>query len=147
MRLDVDQTSYARDRRMIGRRLVEAQAQEVAHGQRVRRPPGDPALRVEALEIADEQQAEVPAWSEAGPAHHRRVEGTTLVLDKPIKPGGAEDLIQSHVERVARRHRRLGRGNPQRRSLALPFAHRHGPQCTIRRASGDVLSATFTTGC
>jgi hypothetical protein len=43
MRLDVDQTSGARDRRMIGCRLVEAQAQEVSHSQRVRRPPRDPA--------------------------------------------------------------------------------------------------------
>jgi hypothetical protein len=132
---------------MIGRRLVQPQAQEMAYRQRVRRSPGDPALRVEAFEIADQQQAEVPAGGEAGPPHHWRVKRPTLVLDKLIEPRGIEDLIQPHVERMARRHRQLGRGNPQRRLLALAFAHRHGPQCTIARASGDALSATFTTGC
>jgi len=147
MRLDVDQAAGARNRRMIGRRLVEPQAQEVAHRQRVSRPPRDPALRVESFEIADQQQAEVPAGGEAGPSHHRRVERTTLLLDKPVEARGVEDLVQAHVERVPWRNRKLGRWDPQRRLLALAFAHRHGSQCTIWLASGDDLSPTFTTGC
>src|SRR5262249_59640711 len=71
----------------------------------------------------------------------------TLLLDEPVKARGVEDLIQPPVERVARRHRQLGRGNPQRRLLALAFAHRHGPQCTIERACGGRLSPTFTPRC
>ena len=132
---------------MIRGRFVQSQAQEVTHGQRVGCPPGDAALRVEAFEVADQQQAEVPTWGQAGPAHHRRVERAALLLDKPIKPGRIEDRVQPHVERVARGYRQLRRGNPHWCLLALAFAHRHGPQCTILRASGDSISLTFTTGC
>src|SRR5437867_3823850 len=121
MRLDVDQAAGARDRRMIGRRLVEAQAQKVAYRQRVRCPPGDPALRVEPFEIADQQQAEVPARREAGPSHHRRIERPTVLLNEAVEACSLEDLVQAHVERVPRRHRELGRGDPQRRLLARAF--------------------------
>jgi len=147
MGLDIDQAAGARNRRMIRGRLVEPQAQEMAHRQRVRRPPGDPALRVQAFEIADQQQPKVPAGGQAGPSHHRRIERTTLRLDEPVEARGIEDLIQPYVERVPRRHRELGRGDPQRRLLARAFAHRHGPQCTILLVGGDALSPTFTTGC
>ena len=132
---------------MVGRPLVEPQAQEGAHGQRVGRAPRDAALRIEPFEIADQQQAEVPAGGEARPPQHRRVERATLRLDKAVEARGVEDPVQPHVERVPRRDRQFSRWDPQRRLLALVFAHRHGPQCTISLVGGDSLSPTFTTGC
>src|SRR5437867_12968220 len=86
MRLHIDQTAGARDGRMIGRPVLQPQAQEGAHRQRVGRAPRDAALGVEPFEIADQQQAEVPTRGEARPPHHRRVERSTLLLDKAIEP-------------------------------------------------------------
>ena len=46
---------------MIWRRLWQYQSETLAQRKRVRRPPRDRALRVQALEIADQQQPEVAA--------------------------------------------------------------------------------------
>ena len=147
VRLDIDQPSRARDRRVIGRGLGQPQAQELADRQRVGGAPGDPTLRVETFEVSDQQQPEVPAGGKTGSSHHGGVERPAVLFNKPVEARGVENLVQSHIERMARGQRQLGRGNPHRRLFALAFAHRHGSQCTILRASGDVLSSTFTTGC
>jgi hypothetical protein len=68
---------------MVGRALVEPQTQEGAHRQRVGGAPSDAALGVAPFEIADQQQAEVPAGGEARPPHHRRVERATLLNAVP----------------------------------------------------------------
>ena len=69
VRLQIDQPPRPRNRRMIGRRFVQRQPQKTADRQRVGRPPGDPAFRVDALEVADQQQPEVAARASgsAGP--------------------------------------------------------------------------------
>jgi hypothetical protein len=46
---------------MIRRGGVEAEPHEAAHGERIRRTPGNAALGVEPLEIAEQQQPEVPS--------------------------------------------------------------------------------------
>ena len=51
----IDQAPRARNRRMIGWRLVHGQPQK--DRQRVRRAPRNPAFRVDAFEVADQQQA------------------------------------------------------------------------------------------
>jgi hypothetical protein len=58
MRFERDQPARARDRRVVWWRLVQPDAQKIAQRQRVRRPAGDAALGVNALEIADQQQPE-----------------------------------------------------------------------------------------
>ena len=74
VRLQVDQPPRPRNRRVIGRRVVHRQAQEVAQGERIRRPPRDPALGVDALEVADQQQPEVDARRQTRTAHRVGVE-------------------------------------------------------------------------
>jgi hypothetical protein len=49
----------ARQRAVIGHRLARAELQELAQGQAVGAAPGDAALAVQALEVADEQHPEV----------------------------------------------------------------------------------------
>ena len=46
---------------MLRRDLVQAQAQKVTQGERVGGALRDPALRVDALEVANQQQPEVRA--------------------------------------------------------------------------------------
>ena len=60
VRLQIDQAPRARNRRMIGWRLVHGQPQKAADRQRVRRAPRNPAFRVDAFAVADQQQAERP---------------------------------------------------------------------------------------
>jgi hypothetical protein len=57
-RLQVDQSPRPRDRRVLRRRLPEPQPQKAAQRQRVGRAPRDAALRINPLEVADQQQPE-----------------------------------------------------------------------------------------
>ena len=65
VRLQIDQAPRARNRRMIGWRLVHGQPQKAADRQRVRRAPRNPAFRVDAFEGADQPQAEVAPGCQA----------------------------------------------------------------------------------
>ena len=80
MRFDSNQPAGAREGGMIGTALVESNAQKVADTERIGGPPGDTAFGIDALEIADQEGAEVDAWGEAGPAHFlgRRTAGRRL---------------------------------------------------------------------
>jgi len=51
--LEIDEAPRPRDRRMLRRRLLEAQAQEAAQRQRVGRPPRDPTLGIDPFEVPD----------------------------------------------------------------------------------------------
>jgi hypothetical protein len=50
---------------MDGRRLWPYQAEKLAQGKRIRGTPRNGALRVQAFEIADQQQAEVASGRQA----------------------------------------------------------------------------------
>ena len=80
VRLQIDQAPRARNRRMIGWRLVHGQPQKAADRQRVRRAPRNPAFRVDAFEGADQQQAGSSARvpSSVGPSRARRTGHTGL---------------------------------------------------------------------
>jgi len=90
---------------VLRRRLLEAQPQEPAQGQRVRRAPGDAAFRVEALEVADQQQAEVRARRQARAAHAVRIERGALGFHEVVEAVRVEHLVQPLVERMAARRR------------------------------------------
>ena len=55
VRLEVDQATRSRNRRMIGRDIIHAEPQKTADGQRVRRAPGDAPFRVDSLEVPEQQ--------------------------------------------------------------------------------------------
>ena len=112
--------------RVLGRRLLEAQSQEPAERQRIGGPPRNAALRVDALEIADQQQAEVGTRRQAGPAHLRRIERRALRFHEVVEPVLVEDLIQALIERVATGLRQLIGRDPQRRCPRSILAPSHG---------------------
>src|SRR5207244_1603318 len=106
------------------------------------------ALRVQPFEVAEQQQAKIPSRRQPWSPHYRRVERLALLLGKPIEAGLVEDGVQSRVERMAGRDGEIGGRNPDRRLLALAFAHRHGPQFTVSPTVLTTdLSPTLTTGC
>ena len=147
VRLQIDQAPRARNRRMIGWRLVHGQPQQAADRQRVRRAPRHPAFRVDAFEVADQQQAEVAPGCQARSAHHGRVEPVTQAFDEPIDVVPVEQRRQPRVERMARRGGQVRRRDPQRRLIRLARSHSHARQCsTTDRLCRSLITPTFTTG-
>ena len=73
-RLHIDQPAGSRNRRVLGRRFVETQAEEAAQGERIRRPPCYATFRVDAFEVPAQQQPEVTclASDSAGPRSPHR---------------------------------------------------------------------------
>jgi hypothetical protein len=111
---------------VIRRRLNQRDAEEVAQRQRIRRTPRDAALRVDALEVANQQQADIDPRRQPRSAHLLGVERRTLRFREVVKSTLTQQLIQSRVERVTRGCREVRHRHPHGRlSVALAFAHRH----------------------
>ena len=106
---------------MIGRALVQLVAEEVPQRQRIGHPPGDLALRVDALEIPDHEQAEIHPRGNARPTDAIGVILRALLFHKLIEPVLLQHPIQFLVKRmtgscqVLRRHPQLSL------AFALPF--------------------------
>jgi hypothetical protein len=124
--LDIDQSACTGNRRMVRRRLRQHQAEKLAQGERVRRSPRDRALRVQAFEVADQQQPEVAPGRQPRPALVG-VESLAESLDEAVEVVLIEDLIQPGIERMRRAPRQVARRHPHRRLLRVSssFAHRH----------------------
>ena len=137
MPFEGDQATGARNRRMVWGRLVQPNSQKIAQRQRVCRAPGDPALGVNAFEIADQEQSEIdPRW-QSWPAHRLRIEAGALRFDEIVEPVLAQQLIQPPIKGMTRGGRQLrGRDPQQRLPIALTSAHRH--RRNVVRDPGDV---------
>jgi hypothetical protein len=59
MGFEIDQPTRARNRRVVWRRVFQTDGQKVAQCERGCRAPRDAALRIDALEVADQQQAKI----------------------------------------------------------------------------------------
>src|ERR1035441_194205 len=99
----MDQPPSARNRRVVRRVLVQRYAHKAPQRQRIRQPPGDPTLAVEALEIPDQQRPEVDPRRQRRPPVLRRIELGTPALDKLVEALRLQQLIQPLVERMSRR--------------------------------------------
>ena len=91
---------------MIRQRLGEAEPQKPAQRQRVSGSPRDSTLEVEALEVADQQQAHVQPGRQAQSAAFRTERGA-LVFDECIESVRVEDLIETAIERMPARRGQL----------------------------------------
>jgi hypothetical protein len=133
-RLQVDQSPRPRDRRVLRRRLLEPQAQKAAQRQRVGGAPRDAALRINPLEVADQQQPEdVPGRRLGRPS---LAWNGAYCVSTNSSTVGIEHLIEPLVERVPASRRQLIRRDPQsRRPRAVSTStHGHG-QCSTRDRS------------
>ena len=131
---------------MIRRRLRQHQPEKLAQRKRIRRPPRNRALGVQAFEIADQQQPEVAPGRQPRPAVVR-VESLAQAFDEPVEVVLVEDLIQSRVERMRGTARQILGRHPHRCLLRVPpsFAHRHRRQCSTPNRSGSIPNQGFTT--
>ena len=105
MRFDVDQSAGAREGGMIGAAFVESDSRKVADTERIGGPPGDTAFGIDALEIADEEDAEGDARGEAGPAHFLGVELLAGRFGELVELFGVEQFIEPSVKGVSGRGR------------------------------------------
>ena len=117
VRLEIDQATRARNRRMIRRRLRQHQSEKLAQRKRIRGTPRNGALGIQAFEIADQQQAEVAARRQARSALVR-IESLAQSFDISVEVVLIENLIQSRVERMGGTARQVLGRHPHRRLLA-----------------------------
>src|SRR5260370_19769002 len=129
MGVQVDEASRPRDRGVIRRVLVQRYAHETPHRQRIRQPPGNPALRPDALEIPDQQRPKVNPRRQRRTPVLGRIELRTPLLDKLVEVLGLQQFIQALIKRMSRRRRQLRVRDPDV-LLLLPLLarpHRHAP--------------------
>jgi hypothetical protein len=110
---------------VVRRRLVRRQPEEVAQAQRIRQAPRDPAVAVDALEVAHEQRPKVVPRRQARPAHHRMVEARAHLLGVPIEAVLPQHAVERPIERMAGRPHLRVRHEQLVLLLAL-LSHRHG---------------------
>src|SRR5437879_27191 len=114
---------------MIRRVLVQSDAHKAPQRQRVRQPPGNPALRPDALEIPDQQRPKVNPRRQRRTPVLGRIELRTPLLDKLVEALGLQQLIQTLIKRMPWSRRQLGVRDPDL-LLLLPLLarpHRHAP--------------------
>src|SRR5438477_5907276 len=95
------------NRRVVGRHLVQPRSQETAQRQRVRRPPCDATLAVDAFKIPDEQQTDVPPRRQTRPPHSLRVEPGALLFHPFVKAALFQQSVQLFVKRMRYRPRQV----------------------------------------
>jgi hypothetical protein len=123
---------------MVGRRLVNRQAKEVADSQRVGSPPRDSPLRAQTLEVPEQEDAEVPPRRQAWPTDSGRIEALARAFDEGIEAMALEEPIQALMEGMPWAGRQVARGNSQHvLPPFLPLSHGHDER---------LRSTTVTTG-
>ena len=106
--------AYAAQRGMIGRRFRQTQPYEGPHRQGIAKTPTNAPLRIDALETAKEQHAEIPARRNGAATFVVGVERGAEVLDKGVESALIQQPVQFFVKRVARTLRQLMAGHPKR---------------------------------
>ena len=131
MGLQINQAARARNRRVIRRSHVQAEAEKLPQGQRIRRAPSNPPFGIDALEIPNQQQPEIDGRGQARAPHLDGIESGTALLDERVKPRLREQRVQPLIERVRRRRRQIARRDPYRRlARRSTFAHGHARYCS-----------------
>src|SRR3954469_7142762 len=123
MGLCIDQASGSRDGDVIGCPLIQADGQELAQGEGIGHSPSDAPLAVEPFEEPDHYDAKVLARRQRWPSEFVVVEASALCFTEAIEPRRVEHVVETPVERVARRHSELTPRLPDvSRSVAPPCA-------------------------
>src|SRR5437660_3568684 len=87
---------------MIRRVLVQSDAHKAPQRQRVRQPPGNPALRPDALEIPDQQRPKVNPRRQRRAPVLLRIKLRAPALDKLVEALGLQQFIQPLIEWMPR---------------------------------------------
>jgi hypothetical protein len=120
---------------MIGRRVRQLEVEESSQRKRIGGAPRNRPLRIEALEVPDQQQPKIPARLQPRSPHGRRIKSRAQTFDEFIEWRVVQDPIQSLIERVRRRRRQVRPRDPHARltrpALRLPMAMRESLRIAI----------------
>ena len=124
------------------------QVQESPQAQRIRDPPRNPRLRRQTLEVADEQEPEIPPRTQTPAAQPRRVEHRAQPLHKGIESGLLQNPVQPFEKGMSRARRKVRCGHPRRRRLSRRrlLAHCHAAKSTPLRRLRSSRSIDFCQG-
>src|SRR5271170_7786328 len=115
MRLQIDQSSRARQGRVIWRHLRQFVPQKCFQAERIVASPSDSALRIDTLEVTHRQQTKVhPRRKTRATDRLALIKTTALLLNKLVKSLILQDLVHPIVEDVPSRPRQISRVNPHR---------------------------------
>src|ERR1700692_1490865 len=128
MRVQVDQASGPRDRRVIRGVLLQPNPHKLPQRQRVRQSPGYPTLTVDSLEISDQQTPKVDPRRQGRPPELRRIELRTPLFHELMVLHSFQQFVELLVEGMSRSRGHLRLGNPYPLLLLSLLArpHRHG---------------------
>jgi hypothetical protein len=101
--------------------------EELAERPAVGAPPRDRPVRLQALEVADEQHPEEDARRHARPPHRLGVVRSTQLLDQCVEAVLGQQPIQRGIERMAGGLRQVG-GRDEGLHLPLPASL---PECHV----------------
>src|SRR5216684_425239 len=122
---------------------------ETPQRQRIRQPPGNPALRPDALEIPDQQRPKVNPRRQGRTPVLGRIKLRAPLLDKLVEALRLQQLVQALVERMSRRRRQLAVRDPDV-LLLLPLLarpHRHAPILRTNSVDTSQVSCSRTWTC
>src|SRR3984957_11257912 len=141
MRVQVDQASGPRDRRVIRGVLLQTNPHKLPQRQRVRQSPGYPTLTVDALEISDQQTPKVDPRRQRRPPELRRIELRTPLFHELIELLSFQQFVELLIEGMSRSRSHLRLGNPYPFLLLSLLArpHRHGRIIQTMRVNSSKL--------
>src|SRR6266849_9834997 len=112
---------------MIRCPLLQAQTQEFPQPQRIRYAVGDPALRIDPFQVADEEAAEVSSRCDGGPPHPLGVVFSADPLRVAVKLGLLQNLVHPAIKRMLRVRLQLSGLDPERNLFGLLLTQCHDP--------------------
>src|SRR5215831_19253066 len=115
-----------RDRCLVWHRLIQCHSQKGPNSQRVRGPPCNPTLAIDAFEVSHHEQAEVHARRQAGPTETRRVKSPAGVLYKLVESALVQEPIEPLIERMTGWSRQHSGCDPK---FLLPLPPEPRPHC------------------
>ena len=111
---------------MVGHGFGGAELEELPQRQGIGTAPADAALGIDALEVADQEHAEIPARRDGPAAEFFGVEGRTELFEEAVKCFLVQELLQPLVKDMPLTLGQLIIDQPHALLLCLPPTRTHG---------------------
>ncbi len=130
---------------VVRHRFGGAELEEFPQGKGIAAAPADAALRVDALEVANQKHAEIAARRDGSAANIIGVKGCAQGLKKAVKATLTQNFLQLFIKNMALALRYLIIRQPHTALLLLAPAKTHG--VLLRENAIMAYLQTFSTGC
>jgi hypothetical protein len=98
--------------------FIQRNTQKAPQAQRVLQPPGDAALRLDALEIPDHERPEIDSRRQSRTPQPVGIKPCAQLLDQRVESLAVKNFVQTNIERVTRTHSHICIRHPQ---ILLPL--------------------------